>query len=122
KIASRFGAHRNPPTDYFWSFFWANPDAFPTGSLGYEVHATMNNGERVTWEPFKRPATQLTVIAGEPTMAPAWPLSDGSFVKPSDLSEGSSMTFRSRRVAGFAWALLGLTLLSVHSCNVGVVV
>jgi hypothetical protein len=73
KIAARFGPHGNPPTDYFWSFFWTIPDDFPTGSLGYKVHATMNNGERVTWEPFTRPATQLTVIAGEPTMAPARP-------------------------------------------------
>jgi len=56
----------NPPTDYFWSFFWTIPDDFPTGSLGYKVHATMNNGERVTWEPFTRPATQLTVIAASP--------------------------------------------------------
>jgi hypothetical protein len=37
--------------------------------MGYKVIATMNNGERVVWEPFTRPATQLTVIAGEPTMA-----------------------------------------------------
>src|SRR5438552_10153708 len=73
KIAARFGPHGNPPTDYFWSFFWTIPDDFPTGSLGYKVHATMNNGERVTSEPFTRPATQLTVIAGEPTMAPALP-------------------------------------------------
>ena len=73
KIAARFGPHGNPPTDYFWSFFWTIPDDFPTGSLGYKVHATMNNGERVTWEPFTRPATQLTVIAGEPTMVQARP-------------------------------------------------
>ena len=69
KIAARFGPHGNPPTDYFWSFFWTIPDDFPTGSLGYKVHATMANGDRVTWEPFTRPATQLTVIAGEPVMA-----------------------------------------------------
>ena len=69
KIAARFGPHGNPPTDYFWSFFWTIPDDFPTGSMGYKVIATMNNGERVVWEPFTRPATQLTVIAGEPAMA-----------------------------------------------------
>ena len=73
KIAAHYGPHGNPPTDYFWSFFWTIPDDFPTGSLGYKVHATMANGDRVTWEPFTRPATQLTVIAGEPVMAPARP-------------------------------------------------
>jgi len=71
KVAAHFGPHGSPPTDYFWSFFWTIPDDFPTGSLGYKVHATMNNGDVVTWEPFTRPATQLTVIAGEPAMAPA---------------------------------------------------
>src|SRR5262245_4306414 len=69
KIAARFGPHGNPPTDYFWSFFWTIPDDFPTGSMGYKVIATMNNGEAVTWVPFTRPAAQLTVIPGEPTMA-----------------------------------------------------
>ena len=69
RLPAGYKPHGAPPTDYFWSFFWTIPDDFPTGSLGYKVHATMNNGDRVTWEPFTRPATQLTVIAGEPAMA-----------------------------------------------------
>jgi hypothetical protein len=60
-----------PPTDFFWSLFWTIPGNFPTGSLGYKVNATMQDGSTVTWEPFTRPATQLMVIAGEPVMAPA---------------------------------------------------
>ncbi len=71
KIAAHFGPH--PPqgqaTDHFWSFFWTIPADFPTGSLGYKVHATLADGSVQTWEPFTRPSTQLTVIAGEPAMA-----------------------------------------------------
>jgi hypothetical protein len=53
--------------------FWTVPDDFPTGSLGYKVHATMEDGSVVTWEPFTRPATQLMVIEGTPQMASAAP-------------------------------------------------
>jgi len=71
RLPARYGPHGNPPTDYFWSLFWTIPANFPTGTLGYKVHATMQDGTVVTWQPFTRPATQLMVIAGEPAMAPA---------------------------------------------------
>ena len=71
KLPARFGPHGTPSTDTFWSLFWTVPDDFPTGSLGYKIHATMANGDVVTWTPFNRPSTLLTVIAGEPVMAPA---------------------------------------------------
>ena len=71
KLPAHYGPHGMPPTDFFWSLFWTIPGNFPTGSLGYKVNATMQDGSVVTWEPFTRPATQLMVIAGEPTMAPA---------------------------------------------------
>ena len=70
KIAAHYGPHGNPPTDYFWSFFWTIPDDFPTGSLGYKILATMNDGSTVEWVPFVRPTTQLMVVAGEPAMKP----------------------------------------------------
>jgi len=73
KLATEYRTHGNPPTDAFWSVFWTVPDDFPTGSLGYKVHATMQDGSVVSWEPFTRPATQLTVIEGLPTMASATP-------------------------------------------------
>jgi len=69
KLPAHYGPHGNPPTDYFWSMFWTIPDDFPTGSLGYKIHATMADGSVVTWSPFNRPSTLLTVIAGEPAMA-----------------------------------------------------
>ena len=69
KLAAHYGGHGNPPTDFFWSLFWTIPDNFPTGSLGYKVNATMNDGSVVTWQPFTRDTTQLMVVAGSPTLA-----------------------------------------------------
>jgi len=66
-----YGPHGNPPTDYFWASSWTVPASYPTGSLGYSVLVTMNDGSVVTWEPFTRPASQLTIIDGSPTMAAA---------------------------------------------------
>jgi hypothetical protein len=71
KLPARYGGHGMPPTDFFWSLFWTIPGNFPTGSLGYKVNATMQDGSVVTWEPFTRATTQLMVIAGDPVMAPA---------------------------------------------------
>src|SRR6202051_893142 len=68
KLPAGFKSHGTPPTDYFWSLFWTIPADFPTGSVGYKVVATMNDGSTVTWEPFIRPTTQLMVVAGEPNM------------------------------------------------------
>ena len=67
-IELEYGPHGNPPTDYFWADSYTIPDSYPTGSLGYRVLATMQNGNVVTWEPFTRPASQLWVIDGEPVM------------------------------------------------------
>ena len=69
KLPLHYGGHGNPPTDFFWSTFWTIPDNFPTGSLGYKVNATMNDGSVVTWQPFTRDTTMLMVVAGSPTMA-----------------------------------------------------
>jgi hypothetical protein len=66
KLPAGFKPHGAPPTDHFWSLFWTIPGDFPTGSLGYKVIATMNDGSTVEWVPFVRPPTQLTVVAGEP--------------------------------------------------------
>jgi hypothetical protein len=69
KLPLHYGGHGNPPTDFFWSSFWTIPDNFPTGSLGYKVNATMNDGSVVTWQPFTRDTTQLMIVAGMPTLA-----------------------------------------------------
>ena len=68
RVPAHYGPHGMPPTDYFWSIHWEIPADFPTGSLGYKVVATMMDDSTVTWEPFNRATTQLTVIAGEPVL------------------------------------------------------
>jgi hypothetical protein len=68
KLPAGYKPHGAPPTDHFWSLFWTIPADFPTGSLGYKVVATMNDGSTVEWVPFVRPTTQLMVVAGEPEM------------------------------------------------------
>ena len=64
KLPAHFGGHGMPPTDFFWSLFWTIPMDFPTGSLGYKVNATMQDGTVVTWQPFTRDTTQLMIVAG----------------------------------------------------------
>ena len=67
-LPAHYGPHGQPPTDTFWSLFWTIPADFPTGSLGYKVIATMMDDSTVTWEPFNRATTQLSVIAGDPPL------------------------------------------------------
>jgi hypothetical protein len=71
KLPGHYGPHGMPPTDHFWSLHWVIPADFPTGSLGYKVVATMMDDSTVTWEPFNRATTQLSVVAGEPAMKTA---------------------------------------------------
>ena len=70
KLPLHYGGHGMPATDFFWSTFWTVPTDFPTGPVGYKVHATMNDGTVVTWQPFTRDTTALMVVAGTPSMAP----------------------------------------------------
>jgi hypothetical protein len=69
RLPAGYKPHGNPPTDYFWSFFWTIPADYPTGSIGYKVIATMNDGSTVEWKPFNRATTELMVVAGEPEMS-----------------------------------------------------
>ena len=66
RLPAGFKPHGAPPTDYFWSLFWTIPTDHPTGSIGYKVIATMNDGSTVEWKPFNRPTTELMVVAGDP--------------------------------------------------------
>ena len=66
RLPAGFKPHGNPPTDHFWSLFWTIPADYPTGSIGYKIIATMNDGSTVEWKPFNRPTTELMVVAGEP--------------------------------------------------------
>jgi hypothetical protein len=66
RLPAGFKPHGAPPTDFFWSLFWTIPTDHPTGSIGYKVIATMNDGSTVEWKPFNRPTTELMVVAGDP--------------------------------------------------------
>lgn len=70
-IELEYGPHGDPPTDYFWANHWNIPADYPTGTVGYKVMATLQDDSVVTWQPFTRPGTQLTVIEGRPAMAAA---------------------------------------------------
>ena len=69
RLPAGYKPHGAPPTDYFWSLFWTIPADHPTGSIGYKVIATLNDGSTVEWKPFNRPTTALMVVDGEPVMA-----------------------------------------------------
>jgi hypothetical protein len=69
RLAAGYKSHGAPPTDYFWSLFWTIPNDYPTGSIGYKVIATMNDGSTVEWKPFNRATTALMVVDGTPEMA-----------------------------------------------------
>jgi hypothetical protein len=69
RLAAGYKSHGAPPTDYFWSLFWTIPNDYPTGSIGYKVIATMNDGSSVEWKPFNRATTALMVVDGTPEMA-----------------------------------------------------
>ena len=70
KLEAKYHGHGMPPTDFFWSLFWTIPQDFPTGSLGYHVVATMQDGSTVDWQPFTRDTTQLMIVEGAPRAAP----------------------------------------------------
>ena len=70
-LPAHFGGHGQPPTEHFWSLHWEIPPSHPTGSIGYRVIVTMNDGDVVEWKPFNRATTQLMVIAGEPAVKAA---------------------------------------------------
>lgn len=66
KLPAHYGPHGTPPTDYFWSLNWIIPPTYPTGTIGYKVVATMNDGSVEEWKPFNRATTALMVVAGDP--------------------------------------------------------
>jgi hypothetical protein len=68
KLPAGYKPHGTPPTDHFWSLFWTIPADHPSGTVGYKVIATMNDGSTVEWKPFNRATTELMVVDGEPEM------------------------------------------------------
>ena len=66
KIEAKFGGHPpRAPTDTIWAAAWIIPADYPSGTFAYKVVATDNQGNSVTWEPFKVSTSQLTILAGD---------------------------------------------------------
>ena len=69
KLNAKFDRHpppaQGPALDHFWTAVWTIPTSYPSGSLGYKVVATGNDGQSQAWEPFKSKPSQLTVVDGE---------------------------------------------------------
>ena len=72
KLPMHFARKGMPPKNFdaFWSTHWDIPKDFPTGSLGYKIHATTADGTVVTWQPITRDASQLAIIPGDVAMVP----------------------------------------------------
>ena len=65
KIDAAFGGHPpRAPTDNLWAAAWIIPADYPTGTFNYKVTATDNQGNSVTWEPFKVATSQLKIEQG----------------------------------------------------------
>jgi hypothetical protein len=65
KINAAFGGHPpRAPTDNLWAAAWIIPADYPTGTFSYKVTATDNEGNTVTWEPFKIATSQLRIDQG----------------------------------------------------------
>jgi hypothetical protein len=65
KVEAAFGGHPpRAPTDNLWAAAWIIPADYPTGTFNYKVTATDNQGNSVTWEPFKVATSQLRIEMG----------------------------------------------------------
>lgn len=64
KFPAHFGKH--PPQDpvaFYWTFGWAIPANYPTGSITYKVTAVDKHGHTATFAPFEAKESQLTILA-----------------------------------------------------------
>ena len=93
-----YGGHPGggTPTDYFWSVAWEIPLNYPTGSLGYTVTATANDGRTGSYTDFNVSSSQLTIkaydvafVAGKKTNITA----SGFSVTNIVCSQGAKVTF-----------------------------
>ena len=61
-IEMEYGPHpRQPPQTFYWTGSWVVPEDHPTGTLGYTITATANDGRTGTWEPFAVQASLPTI-------------------------------------------------------------
>jgi hypothetical protein len=61
-LEMRYGPHpRDNPTDFFWTTSFDIPADYPTGTLGYEIAATANDGRTGTFSQFQVAPSLLTI-------------------------------------------------------------
>ncbi len=62
QLAMRYGPHpRENPNDFFWTVSFDVPVDYPTGTLGYEIVATGNDGRTGTFSQFNVESSLLTI-------------------------------------------------------------
>jgi hypothetical protein len=72
-ISMRYRPNRNDPSEFFWSGSWVVPKGHTTGTLGYTMVASDNQGRKGEFKPINVPSTQLIItdeeLADVPTQA-----------------------------------------------------
>ena len=66
KQTFKYGGHggtKEAPADFFWTAGFSIPKDYPTGAFNYQIKATSLDGAVGTWDQFKVPAAQLTIVA-----------------------------------------------------------
>ncbi|HYK97544.1 MAG TPA: hypothetical protein VEU77_04045 [Candidatus Acidoferrales bacterium] len=65
KSAFKYGGHggtKEAPADFFWTAGFSVPKDYPTGLFAYQIKATNKDGAVGTFDQFKVPAAQLTIV------------------------------------------------------------
>jgi hypothetical protein len=61
----KYGGHggtKEAPAEFFWTSGFSIPKDYPTGAFSYQIKAISLDGAIGTWDQFKVPAAQLTVV------------------------------------------------------------
>jgi hypothetical protein len=65
KSAFKYGGHggtKEAPADFFWTAGFSVPKDYPTGLFTYQIKATNKDGAVGTFDQFKVPSAQLTIV------------------------------------------------------------
>jgi plastocyanin len=111
KFTMSYGGHGTPVSDTFWSGIWEVPLNYPTGSLGYEITATANDGRTGSFKPFQMASSNLTIKEFDVAFVRNWSVNitaTGFSVQTVTCSQGAKVTFSNRdaiphKVVGDGW-------------------
>ncbi len=113
KFNMTYGGHPGggTPTDYFWAGIWEVPLNYPTGSLGYEIRATANDGRTGTFKPFEVASSKLTIKEFDVNFVRPWSVNidaKGFSVANLSITQGAKVTFNNKdsiphKVVGDGW-------------------